>query len=58
MYLFAIFFVFIFRALPSLLEYFSYNFCFMTLLAGPTTTYREYNDFITGHNMIRTKQVR
>ncbi|XP_011406119.2 PREDICTED: lysophospholipid acyltransferase 1-like [Amphimedon queenslandica] len=44
-------------SIPSLLEYFSYNFCFMTFLAGPTTTYREYDDFITGNNMIRAKQV-
>lgn len=38
--------------IPSLLEYFSYNFCFMTILAGPTATYKEHDDFITGRNMI------
>ncbi|XP_019856612.1 PREDICTED: lysophospholipid acyltransferase 2-like isoform X2 [Amphimedon queenslandica] len=37
--------------LPSLLEYFSYNFSFLTILAGPTSTYKEYDDFITGRNM-------
>lgn len=39
------------RKIPSVLEYFSYNFCFLTILAGPATTYKEYIDFITGRNV-------
>ncbi|XP_003388609.1 PREDICTED: membrane-bound O-acyltransferase domain-containing protein 2-like [Amphimedon queenslandica] len=37
-------------SIPSLLEYFSYNFSFMTFLAGPTVAYKNYDDFITGAN--------
>ncbi|XP_019855423.1 PREDICTED: lysophospholipid acyltransferase 2-like [Amphimedon queenslandica] len=37
-------------SIPSLLEYFSYNFSFMTFLAGPTVAYKNYDDFITGTN--------
>ena len=40
-----------FRKTPSPLEYFSYNLCFLTFLAGPTVTYWEYIDFITGDNV-------
>ena len=39
-----------FSSIPSLLEYFSYNFSFMTFLAGPTFAYKNYDDFITGAN--------
>lgn len=41
--------------LPSILEYLSYNFSFLTLLAGPTCTYHEYNEMITGQNMKKWK---
>lgn len=47
-----------FSELPSLLEYFSYNFNFLTILAGPTSTYKEYDDFITGRNMQVSKEVK
>ena len=39
-----------FSELPTLLEYFSYNLCFFTILAGPTCTYNEYVQMITGEN--------
>ena len=35
---------------PSVLEYFSYNLSFLTLLAGLTSAFREYQDFITREN--------
>ena len=41
--------------IPSLLEYFSYNFCFLTFLAGPSVAYKEYDDFITGRNITEAK---
>lgn len=47
-----------FSELPSLLEYFSYNFNFLTILAGPTSTYKEYDDFITGRNMQVSKEAK
>ena len=44
-------FYFLCSVIPSLLEYFSYNFCFLTFLAGPTVAYKEYDEFITGRNI-------
>ena len=44
-----------YRKIPSLLEYFSYNFCFSYFLAGPACTYKEYEDFITGSNFTSAK---
>ena len=43
------------RQTPSLLEYLSYNFCFLCFLAGPACTYKEYQDFITGSNFTSAK---
>lgn len=36
---------------PSLLEFFSYSFSFVSFLAGPTCSYKEYSDYINGTNM-------
>ena len=41
--------------IPSLLEYFSYNFCFMNILAGPTVAYKDYDNFITGRSITEAK---
>jgi lysophospholipid acyltransferase 1/2 len=38
------------------LEYFSYNFSFLSILAGPSVTYKEYDDFITGKNITCCQQ--
>lgn len=38
----------VFRRMPSLLEYFSYNCNFMGILAGPTSSYNDYIAFIEG----------
>lgn len=38
----------VFRRMPSLLEYFSYNCNFMGILAGPTCSYNDYIAFIEG----------
>ena len=35
---------------PSIIEYFSYVFSFYSVLTGPTATYMEHNNMITGHN--------
>ena len=45
------YFWFLFRKVPSLLEYFSYLFHYSTLLAGPVCTFREFNDFIDGSDI-------
>lgn len=37
--------------MPSTLEYFSYVFHFQALMAGPVIFYRDYMDFIHGHNL-------
>ena len=42
--------IFFYRKFPSILEYFSYNFCFLTILAGPTCTYIEFNKMVSGEN--------
>ena len=47
--------VLLYRQTPSLLEYLSYNFCFLCFLAGPACTYKEYQDFITGSNFTSAK---
>ena len=38
------------RQIPSMLEYFSYNYSFLTFLAGPTVACKEYQDFVFGEN--------
>ena len=39
------------RKVPNVLEYLSYNFSFLSLLAGPSCGYVHHLDFITGENM-------
>ncbi|KAL5493207.1 hypothetical protein EMCRGX_G014354 [Ephydatia muelleri] len=39
---------------PSLLEYWSYNYNFHTFLAGPTCTLKEYLNFVDGSNFKAT----
>ena len=39
---------------PSLLEYWSYNYNFHTFLAGPTCTMKEYLNFVDGSNFKAT----
>eukprot|EP00731_Ephydatia_muelleri_P010967 Em0005g1553a len=39
---------------PSLLEYWSYNYNFHTFLAGPTCTLKEYLNFVDGSNFKTT----
>lgn len=46
-----IFFSF-FRRPPSLLEFFSYNFCFHNLMCGPFCFYNDYISFIEGTNYL------
>ncbi|XP_076179737.1 lysophospholipid acyltransferase 6 isoform X2 [Ptiloglossa arizonensis] len=41
------------KKMPSTLEYFSYVFHFQALMAGPVILYRDYMDFIQGHNLSR-----
>lgn len=41
------------RKLPSLLEYFAYCLHFQSLLAGPIVLYKDYVEFIEGHNILR-----
>lgn len=36
---------------PTIVEYFSYVFSFYSVLTGPTCTYIQYNDFMTGKNI-------
>lgn len=38
----------LYRRMPSLLEYLSYNCNFMGILAGPTCSYNDYKAFIEG----------
>ena len=38
------------REVPSLLEYWSYNYNFHTFLAGPACTMKEYLNFVDGSN--------
>lgn len=45
-----VFDIFFISQLPSVLEYFSYNLCFLTVLAGPTCTYKEYIEMVNGEN--------
>ena len=52
---FCVLFDLLYRQTPSLLEYLSYNFCFLCFLAGPACTYKEYQDFITGSNFTSAK---
>ena len=52
---FCVLFDLLYRQIPSLLEYLSYNFCFLCFLAGPACTYKEYQDFITGSNFTSAK---
>ncbi|XP_065897964.1 lysophospholipid acyltransferase 2-like isoform X2 [Dysidea avara] len=40
---------------PTLFEYLSYNFCFMSFLAGPACPYKDYDNFITGANFTSAK---
>ncbi|XP_065897965.1 lysophospholipid acyltransferase 6-like [Dysidea avara] len=40
---------------PTSLEYLSYNFCFLSFLAGPACPYKDYDDFITGANFTSAK---
>nr|XP_033809784.1 membrane-bound O-acyltransferase domain-containing protein 2-like isoform X2 [Geotrypetes seraphini] len=42
------------RKLPSLLEYLSYNFNFMGILAGPVCSYNDYVAFIEGRHYQRS----
>lgn len=42
----------VFSQVPSVLEFASYNFNFITFLAGPSCPYKEYIDFITGDNIV------
>ncbi|XP_064409556.1 lysophospholipid acyltransferase 1 isoform X1 [Latimeria chalumnae] len=39
------------KARPSLLEYLSYHFNFMSILAGPCSNYKDYIDFIEGRHI-------
>ena len=41
------------RRVPSLLEYFGYMFHHSMLLVGPACTFRDYMDFIEGHDIAR-----
>lgn len=44
------------RRMPSLLEYMSYNYNFMGMLAGPTCSYNEYIAFIKGTSYLPRHQ--
>jgi hypothetical protein len=39
--------------MPTALEYFSYMFQFQALMCGPVLFYRDYIDFIHGHNFLK-----
>ncbi|XP_049773734.1 lysophospholipid acyltransferase 6 isoform X1 [Schistocerca cancellata] len=41
------------RKMPTALEYFSYMFHFQALMCGPVIFYRDYIDFIHGHNLFK-----
>ncbi|TRY88563.1 hypothetical protein DNTS_034542, partial [Danionella cerebrum] len=41
------------RSRPSLLEYLSYNINFMSVLVGPCSNYKDYDEFINGKGVIR-----
>lgn len=41
------------RKVPTVLEYFAYVFQFQVLMAGPVIFYRDYIEFIHGHNFIK-----
>ncbi len=41
------------RRLPNFLEFLSYMFNFQTILVGPLFYYRDFEDFITGHNVTK-----
>ncbi|XP_078052287.1 lysophospholipid acyltransferase 6 [Augochlora pura] len=43
------------KKMPTTLEYFSYVFHFQALMAGPVILYRDYMDFIQGHNLTGSK---
>ncbi|ETV72371.1 hypothetical protein H257_12520 [Aphanomyces astaci] len=45
-------------SVPSLLEYFSFAFCFSTFLAGPSFEFREYIDVINGTKVVGPGRVR
>ena len=40
-------------AKPTIIEYFSYVFSYYSVLTGPTATYMDHNDMITGRNIER-----
>lgn len=39
--------------IPSVLEYFAYIFQFHVLMAGPVVFYKDYIEFIHGHNFLK-----
>ncbi|KAK7867959.1 hypothetical protein R5R35_005301 [Gryllus longicercus] len=41
------------KKMPTALEYFSYMFHFQALMCGPVLFYRDYIDFIDGHNFLK-----
>lgn len=43
------------KKMPTTLEFFSYVFHFQALMAGPVIFYRDYIDFIHGHNLSGSK---
>ncbi|XP_046423142.1 lysophospholipid acyltransferase 6 isoform X3 [Neodiprion fabricii] len=43
------------RKMPTALEYFAYVLHFQALMAGPVIFYRDYIDFIGGHNIYGSK---
>ena len=45
------FLFFLYRKIPSLLEYFGYLFHYSTILVGPVCTFKEFNDFIDGSDI-------
>ncbi|KAG8308480.1 Lysophospholipid acyltransferase 1 [Homalodisca vitripennis] len=39
--------------IPSVLEYFAYIFHFHVLMAGPVVFYKDYIEFVNGHNILK-----
>ena len=39
------------RQIPTILEYTSYNFSFINFLAGPSCSFHDYKQYITGDNV-------
>jgi hypothetical protein len=44
---------FFLRNRPDFLEFFSYCFCYQTVLVGPLYTFKDYIEFITGDSIIK-----